>query len=350
MRFAFKQADAEHQPEFDATTIKLTDINDHCLLNIASRLPPIDLVNLCKTCKRMESILVLIFQTKTHLSAIRNKVPHVKEEHLQTVLKAMGPFIKSIDWDLITRGTLEYLAEHCTNVEKLQLKSSIHLTSIHIKQNKAFFKNITSLRLVYCPSLHDNAMRIIVTSSNLKQLQVVNCRSMQGKFFKKWKDCQLTFLKIHNSPGISSTFLSRCAADRLSSLHRLNLDCRELDPDKVEILKSLQNLRVLTLKRVDTEMAARIYSSLYKHLPEIRRLKICTKNNEMDFQSVTDMVSSLTKLIRFSHSSMSWELLRMICIVRGLWKQSPLEIGISRKMFNDPKMVIFLVLLRFVFE
>lgn len=342
-KFTIEEASWAHQPIIDPETLQFEEVNDDCLLHIASFLDLIDVVNLGKTSTRLQSFAKQIFRTKTHFSFDQSDCdPSVSMENLPIILRAMGSFVKSIYWKDLDEIHLQYLAKYCPNVRKLNiLYPSLDVNSVYIK---TFFKNITSLVIVRA-NFYDNTMKkIIQSSANLKHLQLINCRNIRGTFLSNAK--QLVNLKIINCRHLRNILHSYEIA-RIPKLKALSVDRIEIDCDTIKMLVSHKNLKRLTLRNVDNTMGGQMYSNIQLHLPELRSLTMKMQNmaTKSDFQIICEMVSSLANLKCFGHSSMSWELLDMIRRARELRKQPTIEILISKLLFNHPKKVNYLQIL-----
>ncbi|XP_037038622.1 uncharacterized protein LOC119076078 [Bradysia coprophila] len=333
--FTVQQADTAYQPKLDPTVLKLEDLNDHCLLHIASYLLPMDTVNLSQTCKRLKSIDALMFRKYRDFSCDNNG----SEEDIPAILQAISPYIKCIHWRSIYPVQLECFPKYCGNVKKLTLQYPL-LTNDDII-GTTYFKNIESFELS-SEFLGDVGMTTLVTSMNLKTLKLRRCRGIVGSFFDQWTDCRLKILEIDYSPAIRSRFLDTCNTGRFNTLVELILDCEALTAEKFDLLQSLKNVRSLTLKNVDNQLAKHVYSSLHTHLPRLVTLVLFTGPNvEAKLKSILNMMTSLLDLTHFSHSLMCWELFHMIREFRERAKQTPIEIGITKRLLEDPKKMKF---------
>ncbi len=317
--------------------MRIDQINDDCILHIASYLYLIDIVNLSQTCKRLASLADRIYRKRSRLD-VRKLKRSVTPENLPTVLENMGPHIRSVWWNDIDERQFDLLSQYCDSVNELTLVSPVMLTSHHIKANKAVFKSIETLKFVNT-NWYDISMKTIVATSNLKCLELVNCSNMQGQFFDQWKKCQLEILKIGNSPQVRNMAMQMCKSRRLGTLKHLTLDCNELSALELFVLRSLTNLKELTLINVDNTVGIWLYSWLRKHLPKIERLTIRTENMESNLKTIADMVASLPNLKYFHHSSMSWDLIYMIREDRQSQNLTrKFQFGITESM-NDEKKV-----------
>lgn len=128
------------------------------------------------------------------------------------------------------------------------------------------------------------------------------------------------------------------AMSQIHTLKSLIVEGILIDANTVNCLGLLTNLRKVTLNEIKNNIGRQFYSSVPVHLPNITKLSISMQNvpdlDLQDLQSICSMISSLAHLKYFSHSSMSWELLQMIQQMKLLRKQRPLEIGISRRLFD----------------
>lgn len=341
-KFTIEQAESAYQPKIDENAVKLEQINDNCLLHIASYLNLIDIVNLSNTSIRMQSFSKLIFQKRTHLVFKRksdDQDQSWRKKNLPKVLQAIGSYIRTIEWRGLNETHLQYLSQFCPNVTELKLVlPSRDLNSYAIKNHKEFFKNIEKLIISHA-SFFDATMKVITTaSSKLKHLRLIKCQNILGKFFSNW-NCQLVYLKISNCCDVHTLPIREIGPIR--TLKYLSIDAIRIDADTIKRLGTYKNLKQLTLRNGTNTIKKKLYSSLPVQLPKLTKLVMKMENpaEKIKMKSVAEMISSLSDLNYFSHSSMSWQLLDMILQVRILRKQPPIEIGISKVLYSDPKKV-----------
>lgn len=300
-----------------------------------------DLVNLSGTSRRFKSIVQQVFRKKTICSGSGKGTASVSEQHLSIVLEKMGSHFRSVRWEGISVRQLRYFSTYCDRVHTLRL-SSASLVRRNIETEKSFFQNIRVLCLENCSKLYDNSMVEIVNSSpHLKQLHLLNCSKIQGKFFGKWNGCQLKKLQIRGDIPVRSNFFGICETGQLITLESLSLDCKGWkNGTEIEKLRSLENLRYLSMRNVGVPLLKRMYSSFHEYIPQVESLKIYTRNKAAgdDLTSILELISSLNNLKKFAHSSMSCKLLQMICEMRESGHQR-IEIGVPPEQFNDPKQV-----------
>lgn len=342
IKFTMKQADRVFQPKIDPNAVNILEINDNCLLKIASYLDLIDIVNLSKTSVRMRSFSKLIFERRTHFSFNRktgDTDQSFKRQNLPTILQVMGSYIRTIDWRGLKETHLKYLCQFCPNVTELRLVDpSRSLTSSAIKNYTKFFKNIKKLVIVRA-AFFDATMKTITSSSNLKHLQLIKCRNIRGNFFSTWKSCRLIHLKICNFSFERMIRISKIG--RIKTLKSFSVNKIEINADTMKTLRLYKNLQHLKLENVNNTLERKLYSYLPVRLPKLTTLKMKMEHNDgkINSKSISTMISSFVNLKYFSHSPMSWKLLESVRRARTLQKQAPIEIGIPKKLFRDPKKV-----------
>lgn len=130
------------------------------------------------------------------------------------------------------------------------------------------------------------------------------------------------------------------AMSSIDSLNSVTVDKIIIDADTFKCLGSIKNLHELTLNHIVNKVGEEMYASLHVHLPKLTKLSIRLEyKDENDFKSICEMVTSMVNLKHFSHTSITWELLETIRQDRLIRELSPIEIGISKLMFNDPRKV-----------
>lgn len=185
-----------YQPKVDPNILKLTEVNDDCLLHIMSYLNLIDVVNLGKTSIRLQSVTKQLHSRKSHFSFGSNTGDSsINEINLPVILKETGEFIQSIEWYELNPTDLDILVKCCPNVSVMKLvKPSTALSSHHFKKNKTFFEKLKRLH-IHNSHLFDTAMKILTSSPTLKTLNLEECRNIRGKFSPK-KAMKLKHLRI----------------------------------------------------------------------------------------------------------------------------------------------------------
>lgn len=197
-KFTVKEAATAFQPKIDPNAFKFEQINDHCLLHIASYLNFVDIVNLGKSSTRLQSLVQLIYRKKSFFSfGTSTGDSSINASNLEFVLKELGSYIKSIKWTELESNHLDYLSQFCPNVTELKLINTWRLHMPTIKKNKSFFKNIEILD-ISLSSFFDSALQPITSSSRVKSLRLENCSNICGKFFCKWKKSKLKCLTLSN--------------------------------------------------------------------------------------------------------------------------------------------------------
>lgn len=417
IKFTIKEAETARQPKLNPNVLNFEQINDDCLLHIASYLDLIDIVNFGKASRRLRSVSVQIYRKRTHFSFGPNTGDSsINEMNLAAILQEMGTFIQTIEWHHLQPIHLPYLSQYCHSVTELTLIiPSKDILSSSIKSVKRFFRNLKTLA-IYGALFFDITMKAITSSSRLTSLKLSHCPNVQGKFLSTWKNSKLETLKICNSwkvdceavfnfevehklakfsfdagcsfqqclrlpPECLSNFTEieidfsyftdnilellnfeglieltsltmtykyvnsfeifnnlLTAMSRIRKLKSLTIDQFRIDADTVNCLASFTNLRKIRLKEVNNTIGRRFYSSLPMHLPNIIELSMQMENSteEIYSKSICDMITSLVHLKYFSHSSMTWQLLNTILQVRKSRKQTSIEIGVSKLLFNDP--------------
>lgn len=199
-KFTIKEADSQHQPKIDGNTLKFEEINDDCLLKIASYLELIDIVNLGKTSTRLQAFANQIYRKKSHFSFGTNTGDSsINDSNLRITLKEMGHYIKTIEWHGLNSNHLDKLSRYCSNVTTLSLKhpsNDLHLASI--KSNKTFFAKLKILDIQHA-AFFDSALKVMISSRKLKSLQLLHCRNIRGRFFSTWNNSKLKYLKVNGS-------------------------------------------------------------------------------------------------------------------------------------------------------
>lgn len=199
LHIKFKKAENAYQPKIDPNTMKFEDINDDCMLYIASYLNLIDIANLAKSSSRLFETVRRFYRKKLNFS-----YRPMKQTDMQSILEVIGPNFESINWYGLRRNHLNCLSQYCPNVTELKLEHrSNELSTTHIVSNKNFFEKIETLDI--CDArFFDKDLETIASSSALKSLQLRSCFGLNGIFLSKWKYCKLKFLKIRNCSGVNN--------------------------------------------------------------------------------------------------------------------------------------------------
>lgn len=176
------------------------------------------------------------------------------------------------------------------------------------------------------------------TDEKLECLKLDELKQIQKIHLK----CSLPNLQLSYNLTKSYNYNNVFAA--MSSIHSLNTLIVEkciIDADTFKALGSIQNLREIILKNTELRVGNELYSSVHVHVPKLISLsmEISFMSEDIDYASICDMISELIDLKYFFHAPMTWKLLDMIQQVRLLRKQPPIEIGISKMMFNDRRKV-----------
>lgn len=189
----------ESDPEsnIEIVQLKFDEINDDCLLHIASYLRFIDVVKVGIAFPKLKSFTHQIYREKTHLSfGTGSGDLSINEWNLKPVLQEIGHYIESIEWRDLSPSHLDYLSKYCLNVKALKLISpSKKLNSSAIKRNEVFFSKIEMLDISDA-SFYDAALKTIIWYTNLESLQVKDCKN--GKFLQTIKMSKLKCFKISN--------------------------------------------------------------------------------------------------------------------------------------------------------
>lgn len=336
-KFTIAQAESGRQPKIDPNAVQFEEFNNECLSRIASYLNLIDIVNLGKTSSRLRSFTEQIFREKTDFSYDDDSDdPSLNGKNLRTILKKMGPFIRSIYWRNLNEIHLDLLSQYCRNVTKLKLVDpSKYLHIPVIQRNQSFFYGMNEVVIVR-GKFFDGAMKIITSASNLERLRLIECSNIRGKIFNEWKSCQLVSLEIFHCRHVQN-ILHYCGVRPIPTLTTLKVNEMVIDADVVGCLGS-PNVRQLSLKNVSNTMGRRLYPFLQGILPNVINLTMQMENEaeKIDIEPVCEMVNSLHHLRFFSHSSMTWQLLDMIRQDRIRHKLPRIDIGISKILFDDP--------------
>lgn len=176
---------------------KFEAINNDCMLQIASHLDFIDIINLGKSSTRMQSFVECIYRKKNHFSfGINAGDSSINRSNLETILQEIGVYIESLEWNDLDASQLDCLAQHCPNVRALKLQNtSSKLRSFDIKKNKKFFVKLETLE-IRNGSLYDSGLRTMICSSGLQSFRLKGCHNVRGKFFSKSKNLKLKILVI----------------------------------------------------------------------------------------------------------------------------------------------------------
>lgn len=278
-KFVIKAADIAYQPKIDPNALKIEQINDHCLLYIASNLQLIDVIHLSRTSTRMRSVCQMHFRKFAHFSfGTGNGDPSINEENLPTILEVMGDYITSIEWVGLKAAEFELLARFCSNVTKIKLSStSKDLNTAVLNRNKSFFGKVKRLCVDSSP-LYDGGIKAMMSGRKVRTIDIQGCARIRGKFINslnrnklknvlfvkccmvqtpanlaidKWKNKLVKF--SYDSVGSLSWLAS--PPETLEQLKELHLDISILS-DYSEHLQdlnfhALKNIQKITLSRRD---------------------------------------------------------------------------------------------------
>lgn len=184
---------------------KFEAINNDCMLEIASHLDFIDIINLGKSSTRLQSFVECIYRKKNRFSfGINAGDSSINRSNLETILQEIGVYIESLEWKDLDASQLDCLAQHCPNVRAVKLlNTSRKLRSCDIRKNKKFFAKLETLE-IRNGSLFDSGLRTMICSSGLQSFQLKGCDNVRGKFFSKSKNLKLKILVLDGIWGADS--------------------------------------------------------------------------------------------------------------------------------------------------
>lgn len=325
--FTIKEAERAYQPKIDPNVLKFVDINDDCLLHIASYLNLSDIVNMGKTSTRLRSVTAQIYRKITHFSfGTDTGDSSINETNLSIILQEMGNFIHSIEWHHLNLIHLSYLRQYCHSVTELKLiNPSKSLHSPAMKNFKGFFRYLKTLE-VYDAPFFDTAIKTILSSSSLIALTLEHCVNVRGKFLSTWKKSKLQILKIRNSSKVDCTavfdfmiknrlvkfsFDGGCSfkqcltspAECLSQFTAIELDFSYLTEKYLTLLnfKDLKQLTSLTVTNKYTQAAAN-YNNLLSAMSQVRTLESLNIGQIIIDTDTVNCLGSFTNLrkVRFT--------------------------------------------------
>lgn len=189
--------------------------------------------------------------------------------------------------------------------------------------------NYTELRLALNLSTDEKVQ--LLKFDELKRLRKIHLKSSH-------------FNRLGFDVTISYNFNKVFAAmSPIDSLNSVTVDKIIIDADTFKCLGSIKNLHELTFIHIENGLGEEMYASLHVHLPKLEKLSIVLDyKDENEFTSICEMMTALVNLKYFFHTSITWELLETIRQDRLIREQSPIEIGISELMFNDPRKVMWI--------
>lgn len=322
-KFTIKEAPSALQPKIDPNAFKFEQINDHCLLHIASYLDVVDIINLGKTSTRLQSFTQLIYQKETHFTfGAGTGDASINESNVEAVLQECGNYIQSIEWTNLESNQFDYLSKHCSNVTELKLihpSHRLHLPAI--KKNKHFFKNIEMLDISRS-SFFDGTLQPITSSSQIKSLRLEHCSNICGKFFSKWKKPKLKYLTLINCRKIHCddvlNFVQKNKLVRLSfdgrlilqpdlslssecvsELEELELNYSLFAGDKVEILNFGDLKQVTHFALLSNDPTCHNVNKILdavSQIPTLRSLTVQQMNINIDTLNCLGSFKSLRKI------------------------------------------------------
>ncbi|KAG4071535.1 hypothetical protein HA402_011689 [Bradysia odoriphaga] len=432
MRFSnlgIKIADDEHQIKIDPNVMNLEKVNDHCLLSIMSHLNLMDVMNLCKTSKRMQSVGQLFYKKFAKLSfepvlgITLDSSINVRNLPVILVLEAIGNQIKSIDCNYITTAQFELLVNHCPNVSELRLYLADKLTSATVRRNKSFFAGLKKL-YIKSSSIYDTSLKYILSGNNLRVLDLYGCDNIHGNFFNRVNRSKLKILKIADCWSMDKKYvplsewenkfttlaIDMCGSyltcltippEKLENIEVLELDFSNFEGTTdglnfsgltmlkkltlirkykwdfvdansminglaqinslkslsiqgitvdsntvVDGLRSIKNLRDLRMYRIENKLGQNLYELFRDYLSTLQELSLYFRTErKIDGKPSYDMIAGMPMLHYFSHSSITWEWLDLICQAKSVtafdYKTPPLKIGVSGMIFFDSKKKTF---------
>lgn len=190
---------ADNQPKIDSNARNLEQINDHCLLNVMSKLQLLDVVNLSRTSIRMRSVCDIYFKKFAHFSyrTSTGDDSSITDRNLPIILEQIGRHITSIEWVKLNDEEFELLARFCPNVTKITLSSMKNVNTTLLNQNKQFFGKLTQLCVKASGHLSDRGIRAMTSGGKVRTIDIQDCSRTLGKFV----------LLLHRNKLKSFTFL-----------------------------------------------------------------------------------------------------------------------------------------------
>lgn len=127
-KFTIKQAKSFYQPKLAPNQFKFEWLYDDCLLKIASYLNYMDIINLGKSCKRLQSFTQLIFGNKTHFTfGMDTGDSSINESNVDHFLQETGRYIESVEGRFLNKVHLDLLVRNCQNITAIKLQHPLHV-------------------------------------------------------------------------------------------------------------------------------------------------------------------------------------------------------------------------------
>lgn len=281
------------------------------------------------------------------------------------------------------------------NLKKLHIKSSTNICDIHVKAmmsgnavktldlqgcnrlrgkffTKLNHKKLRNITFTNCPRMREHERFPLSKWTNrlfnLKSdicCSYVPCLSLPAGKLDRLKELQLDFsCFVGVTEGLNFSGLVRLkkitltrknqynyidsnkminGLAQISSLESVNIQGIVVDSNTIRALRSIKMLKFLRLGSVDNKIGRNLYEMLREHLPTLQELSMYFGRYEVvTGKPIMDMVAGMPMLQYFAHSSINWEWLdgiRQATVVATLDQKTPLKIGVSENIFNDPKKV-----------
>lgn len=315
--------------------LRITDINDHCLLAICSvkSLSLMDLCSLAETCTRFQQIIrrtvpkgICIYVNLNQSYDVESEkylhstnLPH---DDIERIFKYFGPFLSAIDiCDEPSLFLLNMVTEYCVNtLDSLTIIGSIgsliNIPAVLAVKLKPIFKRLQRLDI---GNVTDKTLFAECASlTDLKFNDEKNCGAILGSIFPKLEQFSYTNLEFDEQALINTTtfFLRHTSLKTLvlnipfvKSGRRVLLEvignsCKELKELSLNMwfrnpntrsLQSLQGLRSLsTLHLICSPCCPDL--KFVSTLTKLRELHLCSYFLPKDF-SQFDLLSQLKTLI-----------------------------------------------------
>lgn len=223
----------------DNSEFTLLRLNDDCLLHLYKFLDILDIINLSKTCDRLQELNEPIFQKCENFDLNKHsKAPlfdfSLSLMDVRTLLTNLGQYIRclTINGSLLKSPNqsryLDLIYRLCPQLNELRLHEIILVLHSnlngHRKENNDYptMKNLKTLELIKCDGIDDQyLMKKLGRSSQLTKLIIYRCDDISGKFFDVLKNMET--INIQRCHQISTARIKQLLSSNVKTLTNVTI-------------------------------------------------------------------------------------------------------------------------------
>lgn len=278
-----------------AENSSLLMLNDECLIHVLNYLNVYDLVNVAKTCYRLQNVADICAYKYKKVRVVANKYTGITTEKLSNVLSVIGEHVSSVELDNANFFIFKTIRNNCSNLESIKLmdcKEPLQLqcfrnfkelkfddARVTISELKNCFANNPNIENLEYECWYDNELiSFIELLDMLPKLKSLRIYDLPISFVHHQQFQHL--LHLDGLTKFSFQSLENCNQLLIELAKKLNLIeidfTMDFNDHTFDLIKSFENLEYLSMSSYNWKKSWLSKTPLYP--PKLKRLKLdCIK-------------------------------------------------------------------------